>query len=163
MRKYLLIVLPLILVSCFGDSDDNILDGDLITAITGVDSIYSSSGSYVDMDANVGDSGLGTADIVSGFADDRLRISLRVGTPSDLSNFESVTNLDLGNDVIINYTVFSDAQVKDYIVDDSDLFSFSLVKFSENEVIGNFEFTLINLNDPLDTITFREGFIYVYD
>lgn len=162
MNRILLIAVSLLLCSCLGD-DDGFLDGDLITAITGLDSIYTTSGAYVNMETNLEESGAGTAEIIAGFDRDDLRISLSVREPLDLSVFESVTTFDWDNEVIINYQVYDDFQIKEYIVDNRELFLFSLETFTKNEVIGNFEFTLVNIDDPLDTITFKEGYLYVFD
>ena len=162
MRYVVLFFLSIVFISCLGD-DDGILDGDLITAITGDDRIYSSSGSYVNMETTIEESGYGTAEIYAGFYRDDLRISLSIRSPETISEFSSTTNFTSGNEAIINYTLYRDGPASNFVVDASAPFFFSLNTFTKNEIIGNFEFTLVNEDDPLDKITFKEGYLYVYD
>jgi hypothetical protein len=163
MKTCFLLLCAVLLVSCFGDSDDAILDGDLITAITGVDRIFITSSGSVDMETDLEESGLGTAIIRAQSRFEELQFSLSIRFPDQIDSFETTRVFTINNQVIVDYYIYvNDVQVT-YIVDETAPFSYTLEDFNKNKILGDFEFTLVNVDDPLDTITFTEGYIYVYD
>lgn len=162
MKNFLkLILISIILVSC-GDPDDNILDGDLITAITGVDSIFTSSSGSVDYEFTGPTEGFGdsTARIFAASEDDILIMNFRFNEVSDL------TNIGFNNQaksVSIEYLTYDGTNSKEYVIDQTAINKMNLFFIDKESTEGVFEFTMVNIEDANDIIQFKEGYLYVFD
>lgn len=151
----------LLLCSC-GDPDDEVLDGDLITAITGPDQIYSTAGERVNYEYNPVNSTSGSAAAsVSAFTENSnfsMRIVVNDVNRLDLVDFNASPSM-----VDIRYQIFDMSGNRDYVVDLTAVNSIEIFEMDKNRIEGVFEVRLVNSNDPTDMIQFNEGYFYVYD
>lgn len=159
----LILLVNLMTSSCQGDSDDIVLDGDMITVIKGASSIYATSALAVNFEQGGNDANFASFDLQSNVGNESLTISGALVDATRLDTFRFSNTFRVENQISLEYAIYNGSTTQYYIPDLAEPHGVVVTIFNDREIEGTFFCKVRNVQDETDFIELTDGYFYAYD